>query len=123
LRRLARNQERMEALERLHITPPGGSGQPLRRQPRDNPVDVLPRDLPGRTTASSQEPLQGASRIADSHLAETTSHLRNLKRPQALLLKGNRIRPRARLHRSAAHPSRQDPQSDSSHATFLPPEK
>ena len=96
LRRLARDQERVEALERLHVAPAGRGRQPLRREPGDNPVNVLPGDLPRRAAASSQEPLQGARGVADGHLAETTCHLGDLKSPQALLLEGNRIRCRAR---------------------------
>src|SRR6266516_2758660 len=91
LTRLARDKERVEALERLHVTPPGRGGQPLRAKPRDDPVHVFPGDVPGWPAARSQEPFQDPGPVVHRGLAETAGNLRVLECQQAAVLKSDRI--------------------------------
>ena len=119
--RLARHQERVEVLEHLHIQPAGRGRQPLRGELADHPVHVLPGHLPGWPAASGQEPRQRARPVADRHLAESPRDLRDLESPQALLLKGHRVRRRPdRLRRRPACLAPHDPQPGSVHLPCSP---
>jgi hypothetical protein len=91
LARLARDKERVEALERLHVTPPGRGGQPLRAQPRDYPVHIFAGHVPGRPAARGQEPFQDRSPVVHRSPAETAGNLRRLECQQAAILERDRI--------------------------------
>ena len=96
LARLARDKERVETLERLHVTTPGRGGQPLGAQPRDHPVHVFPGHVPRRTAASGQEPFQDPGTVVHRGLAETARDLRRLERQQAAILERHGISGRPR---------------------------
>jgi len=75
LGRLARDKERVESLERLHVATPGRGGQPLGAQPRDDPVHVFPGHVPRRTAASGQEPFQDPGTVVHRGLTEAARDL------------------------------------------------
>jgi hypothetical protein len=116
LARLARDQERMESLERLHVATPGRSGEPLGAQPRDDPVHVFPGHVPRRTAASGQEPFQHPRTVVHRGLAEAARDLRRLERQQAAILEHHGISGRRGAHRTA----RDQAQALSRHVHLLP---
>ena len=104
LARLARDKERVESLERLHVATAGRGGQPLGAQPRDNPVDVFPGHVPRRTAAGGQGPFQEPGTVVHRGLTEAARDLRRLEREQAAILERHRIsgrRGRSRARRTA----------------------
>jgi hypothetical protein len=67
---LAGLQEPVEALEDLHILPPGRRRPPRHCQLPDDPVDILWGHLPRWAAQRRQGPLQQAGVVVDGHRAE-----------------------------------------------------
>jgi len=84
LHRLARDQEGVEALERLHVATPGRGRHPLASEVTNHPVDVLAGDLPGRATTQRQEALQRADAVLNGDRTKAPRHLRGDIAVQAL---------------------------------------
>lgn len=72
---LARNEERVKSLERLHIASPGRGGHALRRQAHHDTIDVLASHVPRRSATCRQEPLQHTRPVIHTRLAEPAGDL------------------------------------------------
>lgn len=112
---LAHLQEPVEVLEDLHISPPGRGFPASNRQLADNPVDVLSRDLPGRTAQRGQRPLQQTDVILDRHRTEPA---RPPGRDEGLHALGLKL-PRIRAHRPGGHTTTRDQSQPTRHAAHL----
>jgi hypothetical protein len=91
LRRLAGGQEPVEALERLHIAPPGRGSQPASGQQTDHPVNILRGHLPRRAIQQREHPLQHPGVVLDRHRAEPAGRPRRQIRLHALILETPRF--------------------------------
>ena len=110
LRGLAGLQEPVEALEDLHVLPPGRGRPPRHRQVADHPVDVLRRHLPRRAAQRLQRPLQQPDVVADRHRAEPPRPPRRHERLHALGLELPRVAGQRLLDHGPAlhHPQASD---------------
>ncbi|ULR54403.1 hypothetical protein [Streptomyces deccanensis] len=121
LGRLTGLQEPVEALEDLHVLPPGRGLAALDREVTDDAVDVLGRHVPRGSAERRERPLQQPDVVVDGHRAEPAGPPRSDERVNTRRLELPRIRRQRRLRDG---PARDDLQSRLGHRhTFLAPER